>query len=103
MAGWGWSAAVHPNDLPELTAFWKLILASREPGEAEARFRRFDGVYRWFLCRINPLRNDAGHIIKWYGINIDIDDRKRAEERLRRNEAFLAEGQRTSLTGSFSW
>lgn len=100
---WGLTVAVHPDDVDDLTDWWQLIMDSQRPGETEARLRRFDGAYRWFLFRVNPLRNESGDIIKWYGISIDIDDRKRAEERLRRSEAFLAEGQRTSLTGSFSW
>ncbi|HEX2672135.1 MAG TPA: PAS domain-containing protein [Polyangiaceae bacterium] len=101
--GTGWVAAVHPDDLPGLLTTWQRILATEELGEAEARLRRSDGEYRWFLFRVNPLRNGSGRIAKWYGTNTDIDDRKRAEERLRRSEAFLAEGQRLSLTGSFSW
>ena len=51
--------------------------------------RRFDGVYRWFLFRAKPLRDEAGNIIKWYGTNTDIDDRKRAEEQLRQEEKEL--------------
>ncbi|MFC4527004.1 PAS domain-containing protein [Dyella halodurans] len=100
---WGLTVALHPDDVHDLTAWWQLVMASQTPGETEARLRRFDGEYRWFLFRVNPLRNASGNIIKWYGISIDIDDRKRAEENLRLSEAFLAEGQRTSLTGSFSW
>jgi PAS domain S-box-containing protein len=98
-----WTFAVHPDDLGNLTASWKRIKASKKPGEAEARLRRFDGEYRWFLFRFSPVHNESGHILKWYGITIDIDDRKHAEEELRRSEAFLAEAQRISLTGSFSW
>jgi PAS domain S-box-containing protein len=100
---WGWMAAVHPDDLGDLAATWKRIMASGAAGEAEARLRRHDGVYRWFLLRASPLRDDKGQIVKWYGVNTDIEDRKRAEAELRRSEAFLAEAQRLSLTGSFSW
>jgi PAS domain S-box-containing protein len=98
---WGWTAAVHPDDLDGLTAIWKGLLASGRPGEAEARLRRHDGEYRWFLFRATPLRDDSGNIVKWYGFNTDIEDRKRAEEELRRSEALLAKAQRLSLTGSF--
>src|SRR5262245_26484904 len=77
---WGWTAAVHADDLNRLADYWRSILASGEPGEIESRLRRFDGVYRWFLFRANPLRDESGNIIKWYGINTDIEDRKRAEE-----------------------
>ena len=48
--------------------------------------RRFDGAYRWFLFRANPLRDESGKIVKWYGTNIDIEDRKRGEEALRASE-----------------
>jgi PAS domain S-box-containing protein len=101
--GWGWGAAIHPDDLNGLVAYWQTCLAAGTPVEAEARMRRFDGEYRWFLFRANPLRDESGAVVKWYGTNIDIDDRKRAEQALRRSEAFLAEGQRLSLTGTFSW
>jgi len=77
---WGWTAAVHPDDLNDVEATWRSIIASGESGEAEARLRRHDGECRWFLFRMSPLRDENGNILKWYGINTDIDDRKRAEE-----------------------
>lgn len=98
-----WTKAVHPDDLPGLMSAWVAIMASRMPGAAEARMQRYDGQYRWFLFRTSPLRDQDGNVIKWYGINIDIDDRKRAEEELRRSEAFLAEGQALARMGNFSW
>lgn len=101
--GWGWADAVHPDDLSSLFDAWQLMMKADEGGECEARLRRYDGEYRWFLFRTNPLRDDAGKTIKWYGTNTDIDDRKRAEEELRRSKAFLVEGQRLSKTGSFFW
>jgi len=100
---WGWTVAVHPDDLNALTGAWERIMTDDEAGEVEARLRRFDGAYRWFLFRTNPLRDEFGNTVKWYGTNTDIDDRKRAEEKLRLNEAFLAKGQRLSVTGTFSW
>jgi PAS domain S-box-containing protein len=101
--GWGWGGVIHPDDAPGLTAYWQSCLASGTPVDTEARMRRFDGEYRWFLFRANPLRNETGTIVKWYGTNVDIEDRKRADEELRRSEAFLAQGQRLNLTGTFSW
>jgi PAS domain S-box-containing protein len=62
-----------------------------------------DGKYRWFLVRYNPLRDDQGRIIRWYATGTDIDDRKQAEEALRRSEGYLAEAQRLSHTGSWAW
>src|SRR6202035_4412859 len=59
--------------------FWRRLLASGEAGEIEARLRRYDGDFRWFLFRIEPVRDNRGDIFKWYGANTDIEDRKRAE------------------------
>ena len=88
-SGWGWTAAVHPEDLKGLAATWQHIMASEAPGETEARLRRYDGDYRWFMFRVNPLRDETGTIVKWYGVNTDIEDRKGAEEELRRSERGL--------------
>ena len=84
--GSGLQAAIHPEDLSKFLERWRSILISGEPGEMETRLRRFDGEYRWFLISWNPMRNQAEHIVKWFGINTDIDDRRRAEEALRRRE-----------------
>jgi formate hydrogenlyase transcriptional activator len=84
--GWGWAEAIHPDDRDSLIECWRSWLASGAPFEMEARTRRFDGSYRWFLIRNNPLRDEAGHIVKWYGTCIDIEDRKRREETLRASE-----------------
>ncbi|HEX8892016.1 MAG TPA: GAF domain-containing protein, partial [Terriglobales bacterium] len=68
------------------------------------RYRRAaDGQYRWFLSRAVPLRSGKGEIVKWYGVSTDIEERKRAEQRLRESEAYLAEAQRLSQTGSWAW
>jgi PAS domain S-box-containing protein len=102
-AGSGWRAAAHPDDLQRHEGTWRASVASGEPHESEVRFRRADGQYRWHLDRGLPLRDEDGNISKWYGVVTDIEDRKRAEEALRRNEYFLAEAQRLSHTGSFGW
>jgi PAS domain S-box-containing protein len=86
---WGWKAVIHPEDLPRLLHGWRTLLASGEPGELEARLRRFDGVYRWFLFRAEPLFDQTGNIIKWYGTNTDIDDRKWAEALLGAEKKIL--------------
>ena len=85
-AGWGWGEAIHPDDRKGVIEYWQSCLASGVPGETEARMRRFDGAYRWFLFRASPLRDESGTIVKWYGTNIDIDDRRRGEEALRASE-----------------
>jgi PAS domain S-box-containing protein len=87
--GWGWTSAFHPEDLPGLSNYWRSITASGEPGEYEARLCRWDGQYRWFLLRANPLRDESGQVIAWYGSNTDIEDRKLAEEALRERELNL--------------
>src|SRR5579862_6120223 len=99
-AGSGWRAAAHPDDLQRHEGKWRASVASGEPHESEVRFRRADGQYRWHLDRGVPLRDADGNIIKWYGVVTDIEDRKRVEEALRRNEHFLAEAQRLSRVGS---
>ena len=81
-SGWGWTAAIHPEDLSQLSAAWQHILASETGGEIEARLQRQDGSYRWFLFRASPLRDETGAILRWYGVNTDIEDRKRAEAEL---------------------
>jgi PAS domain S-box-containing protein len=88
--GWGWQGAFHPEDLPALMKRWQELLVSGEPGEIEARLRRHDGIYRWFLIRVEPFLDDAGKIDRWYGTSTDIEDRKQAEEALRSNERNLS-------------
>src|SRR6266853_1507445 len=79
---WGWTVALHPQDRGRLVDYWRHLLASGEAGEIEARLRRFDGEFRWFLFRASPLRDASGQVVKWFGTNTDIEDRKRAESLL---------------------
>jgi PAS domain S-box-containing protein len=101
-SGLGWTAAVHPDDLNGLAAAWQRIMASEELGETEARLRRQDGEYRWFLFRANPLRDEQGNIVKWYGVNTDIEDRKLAEEALNRARAELARVARVTTMSTLT-
>src|SRR5580693_720834 len=87
--GWGWQDAIHPEDLKEIMDKWLGFLATGQPGEVEGRLRRFDGTYRWFLFRAEPLRDESGNIVNWYGTDTDIDDLKRAEAKLRKDEEEL--------------
>ena len=98
---WKWTQTIHPDDLDHLTDYWQSITVTGEPGEIEVRIRRFDGEYRWFLIRASAARDESGTILKWYGTNTDIDDRKRAEARVEQAYLRLAEAQRLSKTGSF--
>ena len=84
--GWGWTEVIHPDDRTKLVAEWQSCLASGTRVDTEARIRRFDGSYRWFLIRGNPLKDEAGNIVKWYGTCLDIEDRKRGEDELRASE-----------------
>jgi PAS domain S-box-containing protein len=103
MLGWGWGSLVHPDDLTRYVGDWQAAVVTGEPMESEARVRRLDGDYRWLLIRNVPLRDKPGNIVNWYGTAIDIEERHRAEDALRRSEAYLAEAQRLSNTGSFGW
>ena len=80
--GWGWTTAIHPDDLNGLVEYWQGMLASGKPGEIEARLRRFDGEYRWFFFRATPAFDESGKVVKWYGTNTDIELRKKAEQSL---------------------
>lgn len=76
--GWAWLASglIHPDDSSMLIDTWRAVLASGQSDEAEARLRRFD---RWFLFRAVPLHDEQGDLVRWYGTNTDIEDRKWAE------------------------
>ena len=80
---------MHPEDLPGAIEKWFVVMAAGEPYESEMRLRRADGEYRRFLIRTVPLRDERGGIVKWYGTATDIEDRKRAEDALRRSAAEL--------------
>jgi PAS domain S-box-containing protein len=101
--GSGWKAAIHPDDLERHAGKWEEAIATGTPYEDEARFRRSDGQYVWHLDRGVPLRDEDGNIVRWYGVTTDIEDRKRAEQKLSESEAYLAEAQRLSQTGSWAW
>ena len=101
-AGSGWQALIHPDDLERHAGKWMEAAATGKPHESEVRFRRSDGQYRWHLDRGVPLRDEDGNIVRWYGVVTDIEDRKRAEQALQRSEAYLAEAQRLSQTGSWA-
>ena len=87
--GWGWQAAIHPEDLPSLTKKRQELLTSGEPGDIEARMRRHDGVFRWFLIRFEPFRDETGKIVMWYGVSTDIENLKQTQDKLREDEREL--------------
>jgi len=87
--GWGWQSAIHPEDRAPLTEKWRALVLIGEPGEMEARLRRHDGVFHWFLMRVEPLRDETGKIVRWYGTCTDIETLKQTEEKLREEEREL--------------
>ena len=98
--GWGWMNEFHPEDRAEEE--WRAAFAAGEPFEREARLRRADGAYRWFLLRAVPLRDERGNVVKWYGTSTDIEDRKRAEEALLEAQDKLAHVTRTQAMGELA-
>jgi PAS domain S-box-containing protein len=84
---WGTNGAIHPDDLPRVIAEFTHSMTTGIPIDTEARYRRADGVYRWSQLQIVPVRDTEGKITVWYGLLTDIEDRKRAEDELRRSEA----------------
>jgi PAS domain S-box-containing protein len=110
VAGWNWTAYIHPEDLDGIVAQWRTCLASGENFEYETRVLSSTGDYRWMYHRKVPLHDANGNIVKWYGSSLDIDERKTAEkqllrnaEELRRSEFYLGEGQRLAHMGSWAF
>ena len=103
LKSWSVQDVVHPDDVPAALTAWRHAVETGDPYNSDHRNRRADGVYRWFHSRALPLRDTNGRIVRWLNLNTDIDERKKAEEKLRRSEAYLAEAQRISHTGSFGW
>jgi PAS domain S-box-containing protein len=102
LLGSGWQSIIHPDDRARYIDKWRSALATGEPVEIEARVRTAPHDYRWLLVRNVPLRDGHGRIVKWYGTGIDIEDRKRAEESLRKAQADLAHANRVTTMGELS-
>lgn len=93
-AGWGWQTAIHPDDLDRLVTYWKSIIAEGVAGDIEARLRHHSGAYRWFIFRGVPLYDAERRVVKWYGTNTDVEERRKSEH--------LARGQISALTQTLS-
>jgi PAS domain S-box-containing protein len=93
------TGVVHPDDLRRVVEKWYTEMPAGEPTEDEIRLRRADGEFRWFLIRTVPLFDEHGNVVRWYGTSTDLEDYKRAEEKLRQSESKLAEAQRIAHVG----
>ena len=103
-SGHGWLCTIHPDDLDRFIERWRSFLESGRPGQVETRLRRYDGAYRRFTFSAAPLADESGQVVKWCGINTDIEDHRLASEsELKRAHEHLTEAQRLSQTGSFTW
>jgi PAS domain S-box-containing protein len=98
-----WQRFLHPDDLTETVKAFDHAIQTGTSYEAVHRLRLADGEYRWHHVRGEPLRDGEGRVVQWYGVSIDINERKKAEDQLRRSEAYLAEAQRLSHTGSAAY
>jgi len=86
LTGLKWKSAVHPDDIQKLETWWQHLSQSQEAATTEKRLRRFDGAYRWFQIAAAPVHDEQSNLIRWCGINTDIDDLKQTEEGLRASE-----------------
>jgi PAS domain S-box-containing protein len=98
----GWTNLLHPDDAEPTAQAWSRAVATGQPHQAQCRFRRFDGVYRWFQVLGQAARDSEGRVARWYGLLIDIDDRKNMEEALRRNQARMSRAIQTATVGEFA-
>src|SRR4029077_13248929 len=92
--GWGWMQKAHPDDVAFKVQSWLRNLEVMASHDVNCRFQGADGAYRWFNVRGEPLRDGDGSVQNWYGVFIDIDNQKKAEEKSRESEAQLTEAKR---------
>lgn len=91
---------VHPDDRPKITEQWRDAVARVQPLDAELRFKRADGVYRWFHAHATPIRDQDGHVLKWVGTYTDMHDRKQAQELQARLAAIVESSSDAVLSKS---
>jgi formate hydrogenlyase transcriptional activator len=84
-----WKSILHQDEVGCFEDWWRGLQNSEKPGQTELRIRRFDGEYRWFQISAAPVHDQQGNLVRWCGVNTDIDDRKRAEQKLQKNEEDL--------------
>lgn len=88
-----WEAMIHPEDLPAMTEMWRHCMETGEAFLKEHRLRRHDGVYRWFLSRAMPVRDETGKVVRWFGSSTEVHEQKLAEQALRRSDKLAAMGR----------
>jgi PAS domain S-box-containing protein len=98
MKGWGWQSVHDPDVLPTVMERWTAAIAAGIPFEMEFPIRGANGVFRWFLTRVNPLRNAAGEVVRWFGTNTDVDDVKRIHRALEEETRSLELLNRTGTS-----
>jgi len=89
LTGWEWKSVVHPDDVQELGTWWQNVRQSQEARTTEKRLRRFDGAYRWFRIAASPVHDEQANLVRWCGINTDIDDLKCSEQKFRQEATDL--------------
>ena len=98
----GWANFLHPDDAEATVRAWSRAVATSQPYDNHCRFRRYDGIYRWFHVLGQAARDNDGRVTRWYGLLIDIDDQKNIEEALRDSQACLSRATRTATIGEFA-
>lgn len=102
IVGFGFYRMFHPDDVERMRESWDEVVATKKPKPVDARIRRFDGQYRWFNLQQSPLLDPQGNVVRWYGIVVDIEDRKRAEVSLRQSQSQLAHVTRMTTIGELA-
>jgi len=98
----GWTSFLHPDDVEQSVHSWSRAVATGEPYDTGCRLRRANGTYRWFRALGQAARDNQGRVTRWYGLLIDIEDRKNVEEALRSNEMRLSRATRAATVGEFA-
>ena len=102
LVGFGFYKMFHEEDTERMRETWDEIIVTKQPRPVDARIRSFNGEYRWFNLRQNPLLDADGNVVRWYGVVVDIEDRKRAEESLHRSQSDLAHVTRLTTIGELA-
>jgi PAS domain S-box-containing protein len=103
MAGWGWQSVHDPEELPKVLEQWKTSLAAGTPLEMTFPLKGRDGRFRPFLTRVEPVKDDEGRVVQWFGTNTDIAEQKRAEQALRDSEQRMRLAMETTKVGIWEW